>query len=286
VGNGQYLGRLVLYPPVGIWRIKFYMLVTECKICGGPTISFSIVDSGKHCNLQLPPPAPGSGEAIEYYRCLDCKFIFTTFFDTHHADVLKARIYNEDYVNFDPLYPRIRPETNARFLATVLAESFSPHEHPRVLDYGAGNGLLSTLVGGGFAVENYDVLNPAFNILPQGPIDVIFSAEVVEHMPFPRVFVDDWSASLSELGCVIFSTKLQPDDIDIIRGDWWYIGPRNGHVSLFSDQSLETLCSLAGLRFESLTEDWHIAYRNPRHRIDRETLRRNMGLLPTGFIVV
>jgi hypothetical protein len=262
------------------------MIPIECKICGGLTRTFSIVESGKHCNLQLPPVLAGSGEPVEYSRCLECGFIFTTFFDAYQADALKVEIYNEDYVNFDPLYPKIRPETNARFLQTVLAESFSADEHPRVLDYGAGNGLLSTMVGGGFAVENYDVLNPLFNILPPGPIDVIFSAEVVEHMPFPRVFVDDWSAALSEFGCVIFSTKLQPGDIELIRGDWWYIGPRNGHVSLFSSQSLQKLCSLAGLRFESLTEDWHIAYRNPRHRIDKTTLWRNMGLLPSGFIVV
>jgi hypothetical protein len=262
------------------------MAVTECKICGGATEIFSIVESGKHCNLQIPPATLGSGAQVEYWRCLDCNFLFTTFFDIYPTEVLKAQIYNDDYVKFDPLYPKIRPETNARFLRTILEESFSGGERPRVLDYGAGNGLLSTLVGGGFAVENYDALNPDFDILPPGPIDVIFSAEVVEHMPFPRVFVDDWSASLSDSGCVIFSTKLQPNDIDIIRGDWWYIAPRNGHVSLFSDQSLRKLCSVAGLQFESLTEDWHIAYKNPQHRIDRETLRRNMGLLPTGFIVV
>ena len=262
------------------------MAVTECKICGGATKTFSIVESGKHCNLQLPPAVRGSGVPVEYFRCPDCNFIFTTFFDNYPAEDLKAEIYNEEYVKFDPLYPKIRPEINARFLRTVLEESFSRDERLRVLDYGAGTGLLSTLVGGGFAIESYDALNPEFDTLPPGPIDVIFSAEVVEHMPFPKVFVDDWSASLSEFGCVIFSTKLQPGDIDIIRGDWWYIGPRNGHVSLFSHQSLQKLCSLAGLWFESLTEDWHIAYKDPRHRIDRETVRRNMALLPTGFIFV
>jgi hypothetical protein len=262
------------------------MIVSECKVCGGQTRLFSIVESGKHCNLQLAAAAPGSGKPVEYYRCLDCDFIFTRFFDAYTAEQFKAEIYNDDYVNFDPLYPKIRPEINARFLATVLQESFSAEERPRVMDYGAGNGLLSRLVGEDFEVENYDPLNPDFDVLPPGPIDVIFSAEVVEHMPFPRVFVDDWSASLSEFGCVIFSTKLQPDDIEIIQGDWWYLGPRNGHVSLFSGKSLRTLCSLVDLCFESLTEDWHIVYKEPGHRIDIKTLRRNMALLPTGFIVV
>jgi len=262
------------------------MVITECKVCGKSAVPFTIVESGKHCNLQLPPAAPGSGKPVEYYRCLNCDFVFTNFLDDYRADGLKAEIYNEDYINYDPLYPMIRPQNNARFLRAILQESFSSDERPRVLDYGAGNGLLSTLIGGGFAVENYDALNPNFDRLPPGPMDVIFSAEVVEHMPCPRAFVDDWSASLSDLGCVIFSTKLQPSDIDVIRGDWWYIGPRNGHVSVFSEKSLEKLCSLAGLQFKSLTEDWHIAYKDPRHRIDIETLQRNVRLLPTGFIIV
>jgi 2-polyprenyl-6-hydroxyphenyl methylase/3-demethylubiquinone-9 3-methyltransferase len=262
------------------------MVAAECKICGGVSEFFTAVESGKHCNLQIPAAVSGSGQRVEYYRCLNCDFIFTDFLDAYSILDLKTSIYNDAYVDFDPLYPKIRPQINARFLRAILQESFLANECPRVLDYGAGNGLLSTLVGGGFAVENYDALNPDFDTLPSGPIDVIFSAEVVEHMPFPRVFVDDWSACLAELGCVIFSTKLQPSDIDVIRADWWYLGPRNGHVSFFTEKSLQTLCARAGLRYESLTEDWHIAYKNPGHRVDISTLQRNMALLPTGFIVV
>ena len=262
------------------------MSVINCKVCAASCQFFTAVDSGKHCNLQLPAVASGAGRPVQYYRCPECGFLFTDFLDTCTPTELKAEIYNDDYVKFDPLYPKIRPQTNARFLRAVLEQSFPAGEPPRVLDYGAGNGLLSALVADDFTIENYDALNADFNILPPGPIDVIFSAEVVEHMPFPKMFVNDWSACLSGTGCVIFSTKLQPEDIEVVRADWWYIGPRNGHVSLFSERSLQTLCGLAGLRFESLTEDWHIAYKDPRHRIDVETLQRNLSLLPTGFIIV
>ena len=261
-------------------------MVTQCKVCGGSSRPFTTVESGKHCNLQLPPVASGSGALVEYFRCADCNFVFTNFLDTWSAEELKKKIYNEDYVKYDPLYPRIRPQNNARFLKAVLEQSFPSGERPKVLDYGAGNGQLSRLVAGDFAIENYDALNPDFDILPPGPVDVIFSAEVVEHMPFPKVFVDDWSTCLAPAGCAIFSTKLQPDDIDVIRGDWWYAGPRNGHVSLFSQKSLEALCGLAGLRFQSITEDWHIAYKGLLPRITVETLQNSITLLPTGFIVV
>jgi hypothetical protein len=262
------------------------MVSTKCKICGEASESFATVASGKHCNLQLPAAAPDFDNPVEYYRCTSCNFIFTNFLDSYSPVELKSQIYNDNYVNFDPLYPEIRPKINARFLTALLQDCFPNGERPNVLDYGAGNGVLSALVGGGFTIMNYDALNPDFDVLPQDPIDVIFSAEVVEHMPFPKMFVADWSAALSEFGCVIFSTKLQPSDIDVVRGDWWYLGPRNGHVSLYSDKSLRKLCALADLHFQSLTEDWHIAYKNPGHLIDTAILQRNMRLLPTGFIMV
>jgi hypothetical protein len=262
------------------------MIVIDCKICGGESPFFASVDRSKHCNLQIPPIFSSSIELVEYHRCLGCDFIFTNFMDTYSVSDLQAQIYNDDYIKVDPLYPKIRPQTNARFLRSLLTESFGPGDQPRILDYGAGNGLLSALLGDAFPVENYDALNPDFDTPPSGPVDLIFSAEVVEHMPFPTVFLEDWSAWLSDFGCAIFSTKLQPEDIATIRGDWWYLGPRNGHVSLYSEKSLRALFSLKGLLYESLTEDWHIAYRDLRHIVDRETLRRNLALLPTGFIVV
>jgi 2-polyprenyl-3-methyl-5-hydroxy-6-metoxy-1,4-benzoquinol methylase len=262
------------------------MVATSCKICGGRSEFFTSVDRAKHCNLQIPSVYSNSTESVDYYRCSLCGFIFTTFIDTYSNSDLQELIYNDDYVKFDPLYPRIRPETNARFLRALLSESFGPAGRPRVLDYGAGSGLLSRLLADEFTVENYDALNPEFDVLPAGPFDVIFSAEVAEHMPFPTVFADEWRTCLSDLGCVIFSTKTQPDDIEVQRGDWWYLGPRNGHVSLYSGRSLAALFAPVGMACESLSEDWHIAYRDPGHVVDIQTLRRSMALLPTGFVMV
>ncbi len=262
------------------------MVATSCKICGGKSEFFASVDFAKHCNLQISPEYSNATEMVNYCRCSLCDLIFTTFVDTYSNSDFRKFIYNEDYVKFDPLYPKIRPETNARFLRALLRDAFGPAGRPRILDYGAGSGLLSRLLADEFAVENYDALNPAFDVLPAGPFDVIFSAEVVEHMPFPKLFAAEWRACLSDLGCVIFSTKTQPDDIDVQRGGWWYLGPRNGHVTLYSERSLAALFAPVGMACESLSEDWHIAYRDPGHVVDVQTLRRNMALLPTGFVMV
>ena len=194
------------------------MIGTNCKICGGAVEFFTSVNRSKHCNLQIPPIFPENDNSVEYYRCLDCGLIFSDFLDGHSVAELQNFIYNDEYVIFDPLYPKIRPETNARFLRALLRNRTGSSPPPRILDYGAGSGLLSRLLVDEFQVENYDPLNLDYDRLPAGPFDLIFSAEVVEHMPFPKVFVDDWSTCLSDTGCVIFSTKLQPEDIDEIRG--------------------------------------------------------------------
>jgi hypothetical protein len=48
-------------------------------------------------------------------------------------------------------------------------------------------------------------------------------------------------------GCIVFSQPLQPDDIEAIRGSWWYIGPRNGHASIFTADALSRLAGDCGL---------------------------------------
>jgi hypothetical protein len=48
---------------------------------------------------------------------------------------------------------------------------------------------------------------------------------------------------LTPQGVAHVQTALQPSDIETIRANWWYVAPRNGHVSIFS---LQALCAAAG----------------------------------------
>jgi len=52
-------------------------------------------------------------------------------------------------------------------------------------------------------------------------------------------------------GLSLFSTALVPWDIDRLRAQWWYVAPRNGHVSLMSQKSLELLAAEHRLRVRS-----------------------------------
>lgn len=256
-----------------------------CKICGGPAPVFTCVDFEKHCNQQLEE-ARFAGIEVAYYRCEGCHFIFTPFLDSFSPEELVARVYNDDYVKFDPLYPAIRPRMNADFLRSILGETLRGRHDLRILDYGAGNGLLGELMGEATAVESYDALNPRFNQLPEGRFDLIFCSEVVEHIPDPHALMADWAKLLKHPGAVIFSTTLQPDDIASQRGGWWYLGPRNGHVSLFSRESLALLCEAHGLDYVAIDEQWHVAGHDLDNFLDLSRLALVTSRLPKGFIEV
>ena len=258
----------------------------RCKICGGPSQFFAAVDASQHCNLQLPSISHPSSDTVTYSQCLSCEYIFTNYLDGWSKDELCDRIYNSDYVKFDPLYPRIRPEINARFVKGIIAEAWLGERAPAVLDYGAGSGLLSFILKPDLTVDNFDAMNPEFDILPDARYDVIFCAEVVEHIPFPASFAKDWQALLNDGGVVVFSTKILPDDIDVQRGGWWYLGPRNGHVSLYSQKSLGILLGEAGLEYECLSEDWHLAINGDRAVLNLDVVRRLVDMQPKGFIEI
>lgn len=260
-------------------------LTTICKICGGAAPIFTCVDFEKHCNKQLAEER-FAGTPVIYYRCSRCHFLFTPFLDDFSPVELVSLIYNDEYIKFDPLYPLIRPRMNAGFLRAILDEAWLLPGPPRILDYGAGNGMLAKLLDGAPAVESFDALNPRFAHLPAGPFDLLFCSEVVEHIPDPHSLMADWEGLLKEQGGVIFSTMTQPDDIASLRGDWWYLGPRNGHVSLYSGYSLNLLCQQHGLSYVPIDAQWHLAARDPERLLSLPHLRRVAQRLPKGFIEV
>ena len=49
------------------------------------------------------------------------------------------------------------------------------------------------------------------------------------------------------------------------RLSWWYAGPRNGHISLFSREALRRLGQRFGLSYASLTPGTHLLTRGVSH---------------------
>ena len=88
------------------------------------------------------------------------------------------------------------------------------------------------------------------------------SFETLEHVPDPIGSVADILEYSAEPGLVFFSTLVQPADFDQQRLNWWYVGPRNGHISLFSKQALAIVWRRFGYKVASLNDNIHFAFRD------------------------
>jgi 2-polyprenyl-6-hydroxyphenyl methylase/3-demethylubiquinone-9 3-methyltransferase len=200
-----------------------------------------------------------SGVPIYYHRCPACQFIFTTAFDHFTPHDFLQYIYNEEYVLVDPDYPETRPKGNAAFLSTLF-----PFAKPRsVLDYGSGNGLLAELLrAAGFPrAESFDPFVQRHSTLPAGRFDCIVCFEVLEHSTDPASVFANLSDLLIDPGIILFSTLLQPRDIDHQGLNWWYAGPRNGHVSLYTRASLAKVVRPFRFKLGSFNDAFHVLYR-------------------------
>lgn len=231
-----------------------------CKICGEPSPLYGTVDFNRNCEIEGGVKLPPSGTLVRYRRCRACGFLFTDAFDRWSQADFRTHIYNDGYAAVDPEYAEARPRNNA----TAVLALFGAHKSERrVLDYGGGNdAFCSHLRAAGFPVAvTYDPFVPDFASPPPGKFDFITCFETLEHMPDPVAGIGDIVAHLDEPGLVLFSTMLQPADFDQLGMGWWYVGPRNGHISLFSRTALAKAWGRHGFRTASFDDNMHVAFR-------------------------
>ncbi len=240
--------------------------LTWCQCCGGKVKQFARLDSNRSCEDGVRPVFPPSGKTLCYLRCIGCGFIFTTDLNALSDAEMAVIIYNADYVRVDPDLLEARP----RFLSGRIAENLQAVSvHPRGLDYGGGNGLFATLMRErGFDITCYD---PYFSdaTIPSSQFDLVTAFEVMEHSRDPRGTLSAMLELLAEQGAILFTTTLQPR---AVTPDWWYIAPRNGHVSLFTETSLIALASSCGAHHLALNDHSHLAWREARSAMARALL--------------
>ena len=116
--------------------------ISMCKVCNEPAPLYGVTDFNKSCEERRGLYLPLTGVPVYYHRCDACGLIFTTAFDHwSKADYLQ-HIYNDDYVLVDPDYIDSRPAGNAAFILDFIKKG---HDL-RCLDYGGGNGKLTSLL--------------------------------------------------------------------------------------------------------------------------------------------
>ncbi|MCZ8257624.1 MAG: class I SAM-dependent methyltransferase [Polaromonas sp.] len=213
----------------------------RCKICDSDATLFDLVDFNKSCHPSLYP----SGLRmipVAYRICSRCRFVFTDFCDGFSDEQWREWIYNDEYVKVDPEYTSIRPLGNAREVFSF----FGGHRKGVLaLDYGAGNGLTASLMRrGGWTYDSFDPFG--HTDMPDsraGHYNFCSAFEVFEHSPDPAGSLEDIVHKMNPDNFVLYIGTAAHDGIvsERSRLAWWYAAPRNGHISLYSRESLRLL---------------------------------------------
>ncbi|MCC7040232.1 MAG: class I SAM-dependent methyltransferase [Burkholderiales bacterium] len=233
----------------------------ECGVCGEEATLHDVVDFNKSCREGEGIYLPLSGTAIYYARCGRCGFCFAPQMCGWTLEEFAERVYNDRYVDVDPDYRSARPTGNAEYLIRLLGDAGRSIRH---LDYGGGHGLLSDVLRDtGWNSTSYD----PFVDLDRDPVDLgrfdlITAFEVFEHVPDVRRLAGTLASLLNDDATIVFSTLVSDGSIAPHRRlDWWYASPRNGHISLFTRDSLHHLAEREKLAFASFNEGLHVFWR-------------------------
>lgn len=229
-----------------------------CPVCQGPCAELDAVDFEKSC--AVAQPSPPSESSVTYVLCEECGFCFAPEFASWSIEEFEARIYNNDYLRFDPDYVETRPRANAQ----SLVGTFPNPTGIRHMDYGGGSGLMSRILrDAGWDSTSYDpFVNRTLTVQTLGQFDLVTAYEVFEHVPDVARLMSDLSTLVRADGIVIFSTLLT--DGNLAPGQrltWWYAAPRNGHISLYSTRSLVLLGARGGFNLGSYSANLHAYWR-------------------------
>jgi hypothetical protein len=229
-----------------------------CKLCAQPSPLFDVVDFNKQCDYVLYPENI-VGIPVYYRRCDACGLVFTNFFDELDKDAWTRFVYNEDYKRIDPEFSRIRPERDARFVKELLKPYW--REGDGGFDYGGGAGVFAERMRQ--AGMNFLCVDPfGVDERPEGagPERFLTSFEVFEH------FVD-LEASLEEAFglcrtdefLAIVGTKVVPAKLGKGQlSQWYYAGPRNGHITFYTTRSMELIAQRLGAEYRAVSSGMHL----------------------------
>lgn len=220
-----------------------------CPICSGESAHSVDIPFDQSCETE------GKGkDLVAYYTCQKCGFSWAPDLCNKPPEWFAEHIYNADYHLYDPEYNGARAERQAKNI--IYAYSFA-RKQIRHLDYGSGDGQLTKrLLAAGFDSTAYDPF--VHSEKPEGVFNLVTSFEVLEHTTNPQQTMNDLASYLAPVGMIVASTMLS-DGNDL--GKWWYAAPRNGHISLYSGQSLGELAVINGLCARISSEGTHSFFR-------------------------
>src|SRR5260221_6697736 len=87
-----------------------------------------------------------------------------------------------------------------------------------------------------------------------GEFDMVVSCEVIEHLPWPVEIIGQAVSYLRPGGVFAFQTAQY--DPKVCNRDWWYLGPANGHISLYSREAFDVLAEKLGAKDKLMWNDY------------------------------
>jgi SAM-dependent methyltransferase len=216
--------------------------IVACKICGAPSRETFRIPRSKRTGH----PIPDLPNDCPYYECSDCGFCFSTLLDSKDH----TEIYDESYwIGQDPdWHGRVSETLRLVLLANQLAQC--PPDRLDILDFGCGMGTFVETCRKNLQLNAWgtDIIRPRFGVdyfLPNvdRKFDVVVACEVMEHIPTPMETFQAIRGMLKPGGAFAFQTA----EYDRRAGrNWWYVGPDNGHISLYSRGALDNLFTQLG----------------------------------------
>lgn len=186
------------------------------------------------------------GVTVDYSWCRFCGHLTA-------AEIAAPVSYeSEDYFkNVDTGWK----ERNAMILRLVRfllrSSQFTLSTQSTLVDYGCGFGtLVSALNLAGLNAWGFEPYSPSFadgRVLKSwkemtqtiASIDLLMCIEVLEHLRDPDRFLGDVSQLIRADGYILISTGMFRKGFH--GADWYYLNPAAGHVSIFTEKSLQAL---------------------------------------------
>lgn len=232
----------------------------HCKICDTEADIYGVTDFNVSCygNNVHRYNYPLSGHAVYYYKCKNCGLIYSHAFDKWSDADYSRYIYNDEYIKHDPNFICKRSLHNFN----LLRNAFKNLQNFRMLDFGCGDGqLVQLLQEYGTDVVGWDPFNNSAPI-PNEKYEFITSFEVMEHTPTPVKTMEMIDSLLEQNnGKYFFSTLTNDFHLNKLM-NFWYIAPRNGHITIYSNKSLDILFSKFGMKVKHISELYHLAYKH------------------------